>query len=50
MDIVFYLFGIAIFIAVVSALEGAYLSWNSSKGPEARRLERRLHAMSAGGH
>ena len=50
MDIVFYLFGTAIFIAVVSALEGAYLSWNSSKGPEARRLERRLHAMSAGGH
>jgi len=50
MDIIFYLFGIAIFIAVVLVLEGAYLSWNSSKGPEARRLERRLQAMSAGGH
>jgi tight adherence protein B len=50
MDIVFYLFATAIFIAVVLALEGAYLSWNSSQGPEARRLERRLHAMSAGGH
>lgn len=50
MDIVFYLFGTAIFIAVVLMLEGAYLSWNARRGPEARRLERRLQAMSAGGH
>jgi tight adherence protein B len=50
MDILFYLFGTAIFIAVVLMLEGAYLSWNARRGPEARRLERRLQAMSAGGH
>ena len=50
MDILFYLFGTAIFIAVVLMLEGVYLSWNARRGPEARRLERRLQAMSAGGH
>lgn len=50
MDTIFYLFGTAIFIAVVLAMEGAYISWNSRKGPEARRLERRLQAMSGGHH
>lgn len=50
MDTIFYLFGTAIFIAVVLMLEGAYLSWSSSKGPEARRLMRRLQAMSGVGH
>jgi tight adherence protein B len=49
MDTLYYLFGIAIFIAVVLFLEGLYLTWNSSKGPEARRIERRLRAMSASG-
>lgn len=50
MDLIFYLFGTAIFIAVVLMLEGAYLWWNTRRGPEARRFERRLQAMSAGGH
>lgn len=48
MDILFYLFGIFLFVAVVLLVEGAYVSWNGSRGPEARRMERRLHAMSAG--
>lgn len=39
-----------IFLAVVFLLEGAYLTWNTYKGPEANRIERRLRAMSAGVH
>jgi tight adherence protein B len=50
MDTIFYSFAVAIFIAVVLFLEGIYLTWNSSKGPEARRIGRRLRSMSAGGH
>ena len=50
MDILFYIFGTLIFIAVVLLIEGAYLTWNSSKGPEAERIARRLRVMSAGHH
>jgi tight adherence protein B len=50
MDSLYYLFGILLFIAVVLFIEGAYLSWNSTKGPEAGRIARRLRAMSAGAH
>ena len=38
------------FIAVVLALEGAYLAWSGRHGPEALRLQRRLRAMAAGEH
>ena len=38
------------FIAGVLALEGVYLLWNESRGPEAKRLERRLRNLSAGMH
>ena len=48
MDTLFYIFGTLIFIAVVLLIEGAYLIWNSSKGPEAERIARRLRVMSAG--
>jgi tight adherence protein B len=48
MDTLFYLFGVAIFIAVVLMLEGAYLAWSSTRGPEARRLQRRLQGMAFG--
>lgn len=41
-------FVVLAFIAVVLLLEGLYLTWNAYKGPEARRIERRLRAMSAG--
>jgi tight adherence protein B len=44
------LFVILAFIAVVLFLEGAYLAWNAYKGPEVKRIERRLRAMSAGAH
>jgi tight adherence protein B len=50
MDTLYYIFGTLIFIAVVLLIEGAYLSWNSSKGPEAERIARRLRVMSAGRH
>lgn len=50
MDYTYYLFVILAFIAVVLFLEGTYLAWNAYKGPEARRVDRRLRAMSAGTH
>ena len=48
MDYLFYQFVVLGFLAVVLFLEGAYLAWNAYKGPEAKRIERRLRAMSAG--
>ncbi|MGB7479418.1 MAG: type II secretion system F family protein [Burkholderiaceae bacterium] len=36
------------FIAVVLLIEGLYMLWNSYKGPEARKIEQRLRALSAG--
>jgi tight adherence protein B len=47
-DYVFYLFIVLGFLAVVLFLEGAYLTWNTYQGPEAKRIEKRLRAMSAG--
>jgi tight adherence protein B len=50
MDYSFYLFVICVFLAVVMLIEGGFLAWNSSRGPEAKRLSRRLRMLSAGGH
>ena len=50
MDTVYYVLIILGFVALVLFLEGAYMSWDSYRGPEAKRLERRLRAMSAGAH
>ena len=50
LDPIFLMFAVAVFVAVVLGFEGLYLWWNSSRGPEARRMERRLRAMSAGSH
>ncbi|MDC8759256.1 type II secretion system F family protein [Janthinobacterium fluminis] len=50
MDYLYYIFATLIFVAVVLLIEGLYLSWNSSKGPEAERVARRLRVMSAGSH
>jgi tight adherence protein B len=49
-DPVFLLFAVAVFVSVVLGFEGLYLWWNARRGPEAKRMERRLRAMSAGGH
>lgn len=48
MDYLYYLFVVLGFLAVVLFLEGSYLAWNAYKGPEAKRIEKRLRAMSAG--
>ena len=49
-DSIFLFFGVAVFVAVVLGLEGGFLWWNQRRGPEAKRMERRLRAASAGGH
>lgn len=49
MNYLYYLSLILGFFAVVLFLEGIYLAWNASMGPEAKRIEQRLHAMAAGG-
>jgi tight adherence protein B len=46
MDYLFYVFVILIFVAVVLLIEGLYLNWNSSRGPEAARAGRRLKMLS----
>lgn len=38
------------FVAVVFGLEGAYLLWNDTRGPEVQRLARRMRNLSAGSH
>lgn len=50
MDYLFYLFMLSAFLAVVLALEGGFMLWNTHKGPHARRIEQRLRALSAGEH
>ena len=50
MSISFGVVLILAFLAGVLLLEGAYLLWNDTKGPEAQRLERRLRTLSAGTH
>ncbi len=50
MDYLFYIFAVLFFVAVVLLLEGGYLWWNSTRGPQARRIARRLRVMSAGSH
>lgn len=48
MDYLYYLFVLLGFLAVALFLEGGYLAWNAYRGPEAKRIKRRLRAMSAG--
>lgn len=50
MDILYFVLIVLGFIALVLFVEGLYLSWDSYRGPEAKRIERRLLAMSAGAH
>jgi tight adherence protein B len=44
----FPLLAVTAFISVVLLIEGLYMLWNSYKGPEAKKIERRLRALSAG--
>lgn len=43
----FPILAIVSFVAVVLFVEGLYLMWNSYKGPEAKKIEQRLRALSA---
>lgn len=49
-DSIFLMFGVAVFVAVVLSLESGFIWWNSTRGPEARRMEHRLREASAGVH
>jgi tight adherence protein B len=49
-DPIFLFFIVAVFLTVVLAIEGGFNWWNTRRGPEALRMERRLRAASAGGH
>jgi len=40
---------VLVFVAVLLLLEGLYLVWKSYKGPEARKLEKRLQSLSGSG-
>ena len=48
MDYLYLIFLVSAFFAVVLLLEAGYTAWNASRGPEARRIQHRLQAMSAG--
>ncbi len=48
MNYLYDLYVLLLFLAGVFFAEGLYLVWNAYKGPEARRIEKRLQAMSAG--
>jgi len=43
----FPLFALLAFVAVVLLIEALYMIWNSYKGPEAKKIEQRLRALSA---
>lgn len=43
----FAILSVLVFIAVVLLLEGLYLIWNTYKGPQAKKIEQRLHVLSA---
>ena len=49
MDSLYTIAGVLIFISVALLLEGIFLFWNNSRGPEAERLARRLRSMSERG-
>lgn len=48
MDYLYVLFSVAIFVAAILLVEGLYTAWNGARGPEARRISRRLQILSAG--
>jgi tight adherence protein B len=48
MDYLYLIFLVSAFFAVVLLLEAGYTAWNSSMGPEAKRIQHRLQAMAAG--
>ncbi len=47
MDMLFTAFAVLLFAAVIFMIEGLWLWWSGTHGGGARRIARRLHAMSA---
>ena len=47
MDSTYLLFAVVLFVAVVLALEGAYLFWASSRSADAKRLAARLRTLES---
>ncbi len=43
----FLVLSVLVFVAVVLLLEGAYMMWNTYKGPQAKKIEQRLQVLSA---
>ncbi|MDM0057537.1 type II secretion system F family protein [Variovorax fucosicus] len=43
----FLIISVLVFVAVLLLLEGIYLIWRSYKGPDAKKIEKRLRALSA---
>lgn len=43
----FLVISVLVFVAVLLLLESVYLIWRSYKGPEAKKIEKRLRALSA---
>lgn len=48
MEYSYYLFMVLGFLAVFLFFEGIYSAWDAYKGPEAKRIEKRLQALTAG--
>lgn len=48
MEYSYYLFIVLGFVAVFLFFEGIYSAWDASKGPEAKRIQRRLQALASG--
>ena len=46
----YYAVLVVAFIAALLAVEALYAVWNTSHGPEARRIAQRIRVMSVGGH
>lgn len=46
-DSAFLMVSILVFLAVLLLLEGSYLYWKSYKGPEVKKIQARLRALSA---
>jgi len=43
----FLIVAVLVFVAVILLIEGLYLMWESHRGPQAQKLQKRLHALSA---
>jgi tight adherence protein B len=50
MDILYYIFIVLVFVAVVLLLEGCYFMWVAYNGPNAGVINKRLQAVSSGLH